>query len=111
MKTKAALLIIVTLPGVAWCADAELCSDWKNPIVEDHRILESQLTSEAAEKAQAFLRAHPGKQEDTVLAFGVLNSAKIIEGYSLKRMAQVSGKPADKKAFCAWLVDKGFWHD
>jgi hypothetical protein len=108
---KVGLLAILTIPGVAWCADADLCGDWKNPIEEDHRILESQLTPEAVEKAQSFLQAHPGKEEDTVLAFGVLNSTKIIKGYTLKRAAQVSGKPAEKEAFCAWLVKEGFWHD
>jgi hypothetical protein len=108
---KVALLVLVTMPGVGWCADTELCSDWKNPIEEDHRILENQLSPEAVEKAQAFLLAHPGKQEDTALAFGVLNSAKIIKGYNLKRAAQVSGKLADRNAFCAWLVEDGFWYD
>jgi hypothetical protein len=110
MKTLA-LFLVVTLPSIAWCADTELCSDWKNPIVEDHRILESQLTPEAVAEAQAFLRAHSATQEDTALNFGALNSAKIIKGYSLKRAAQASGKPADKQAFCQWLVKEGFWYD
>ena len=106
-----ALLFVMAIPGVAWCADMELCSDWKNPIEEDHRILESQLTPEAVEEAQAFLRAHPGKQDDTALDFGVMNSAKIIKGYTLKRAAQVSGNAADRNAFCSWLVKEGFWYD
>lgn len=112
MKMSTVALLVGSLSLAAQAAgSAPLCAGWDNPIEEDHQIRESDLTSEAAAEAKAFLEARPSPREGVLLDFEARNQEKILKGYSLKQAAYASGKHADRKAFCTWLTKEGFWYD
>lgn len=99
----------------------ELCAGVENRIVEDMRILESDLTKAAAEEAARKLQTMVARGEVTdEFAFGALNQTKIVHGHILLRQAQSDREAFGRKSiefkesessFCNWLVTKGFWYD
>jgi len=102
-----ALLIGSMTP--AHSAEELLCADWENPIAEDMQIRESDLSFEEAEKALTTLRNY--KPQTSEMSFGYLNSAKIVQGYSLRQVALTLKSEHAVKEFCTWLTKDGFWYD
>jgi hypothetical protein len=101
------LLVATTTP--AFGAEQLLCADWQNPIAEDMQIRESDLTFERAEKALATLRDY--KPTSSEMNLGYINSAKIVQGYSLRQVALTLKSEHSVKEFCTWLTKDGYWYD
>jgi hypothetical protein len=111
MRSTCYLLSAVLIGSMTPAQSAEelLCADWENPIAEDMQIRESDLTFEEAEKALTTLRDY--KPETSEMNFGYLNSAKIVQGYSLRQVALTLKSEYAVKEFCTWLTKDGFWYD
>jgi hypothetical protein len=94
------------LPSVA---EELLCTQWENPIAENMRVLETDLSHLSAERSLQFLKSEPPCSNDQ--RFACLNAAKILRGYSLRQIALAVRTPESTSAFCSWLVEDGFWYD
>jgi hypothetical protein len=111
---RACILIATTVLALASrvaAADEVLCQDWENSIVEDMRILESDLTFERAEKALETLRDYKPDHRSTDMELAYRNSANILHGYGLRQLALPMRTPEATRSFCEWLVKKGFRYD
>ena len=103
------LILLIVAVSPAHSAEELLCAGWENPIAEDMQIRESDLSFEEAEKALTTLRDY--KPQTSEMNFGYLNSAKIVQGYSLRQVALTLRSEYALKEFCTWLTKEGFWYD
>jgi hypothetical protein len=105
--------------GPVLAAEPELCGAYPRKIEPDMQIKESDLTTSAALQAAKDLeKASPNMSGNP--DFATLNRQKIVLGYTLRRQALEDAAKfgatstqakASVTAFCAWLVEKGFWYE
>lgn len=117
--TLFATLIIALATGSA--GNPEFCRDIENGIEPDMRILQSDLTREAAVEASHKLQGMIERGDlDGEFTFGALNQTKIIYGHILLRQAKADriefGQDSvelrdSEQALCNWLSREGFWFD
>jgi hypothetical protein len=104
-----ALMLALLIATQMACADDLLCAARDNPIAEEMRIAESDLTFAKAQEALSTLRNTEPKSLE--IEFGYLKSAKIVYGFALRQVALSLKTPQAIDDFCSWLAKDGFWYD
>ena len=103
------ILGIAALVAQTSTAGENLCDGWQRSVPENKQILESDLTFEAAQVANAKIKSgeiDPVKNESEFV-----NLLRIIFGYGLRQQAIDIGTPESAHKFCEWLVKDGFWRE
>ena len=109
MKKTIFLLVFLIIQPV----NAENLCPINHDIPEEMRILESDLTQDAAEKALIKLSRIISNPQEPKIWITVPNLNRTIEGYILKRdaLAKLSINPkANISNFCIFM-EKAFWFD
>lgn len=118
MNLSATLAIIVLTSS---SAAPELCSDLKNEIEPDMRILQSDLDQSGANEAADNLKRMVARGDVSgEFLYGALNQSKIVHGHILLRQAMADREDfgtnsiesrGSTRSFCTWLSTEGFWYD
>ena len=98
---------------VSQSSQAENICPTSSNIPDDVRILESELTKEAAEEALLKLSKIISNPKEPRIWTTLPNLNRTIEGYVFKRdtLAKLSKNPkADVSAFCAYM-ERAYWYD